>query len=196
MSRTLEFYFDLGSPASYLAHTQLPGLAKRTGARIEYRPMLLGGVFKATGNRTPLEVPAKGRHLMEDDLPRFVRRYAIAFAYHPDLPINTLGLMRGALVAEEEGCFEAYVEAIFRGMWVDARDMADAETVAEVLAAAGLDAGRLFARVQEQAIKDKLIACTEEAVSRGVFGAPTIFVGQEMFFGQDRLDFVEQALPA
>ncbi len=196
MSKTLEFFFDYGSPATYLAYTQVPALAARTGAEVVPRPFLLGGVFKATGNASPVMVPAKGKYMKELDLMRFARRYGVAMSFPPNFPVNTLPLMRGAVVAEEEGCLERYSQAVFTAMWVEARDMADAEVVAEALAAHDLDAGHLLARIAEQGVKDKLIAYTEEAVSRGAFGAPTFFVEGEMFFGQDRLDFVEEALLA
>lgn len=196
MAKTLEFFYDFGSPTTYLAHTQMPGMAERTGARVRYRPMLLGGVFKATGNQSPVVIPAKAAHLMGADLPRFARRYGVAIKVPPGFPVNTLALMRGAVVAEEEDCAEAYISAMFRALWVEARNLAEPETVAAVLSAAGLDAKVFLSRVGEQAIKDKLKANTEEAVARGAFGAPTFFVGLEMFFGQDRLDFVEEALAA
>lgn len=195
MSKTVEFLFDFGSPATYLAHTQMPALAERTGATVRYRPMLLGGVFKATGNQSPIMVPAKGKWL-GGDLDRFARRYGVAFEFPKSFPVNTLHLMRGAVVAEEEGNLAPYTEAVFHAMWVDGKDMTEPSVIAEVLSAAGLDAAQVFERVQEQAIKQKLIAYTEEAVSRGTFGAPTFFVGEDMFWGQDRLDFVEEALAA
>ncbi len=196
MAKTLEFFYDFGSPATYLAHTQMSGLAERTGADVRYRPMLLGGVFKATGNQSPILIPAKGAYMGGHDLPRFARRYGVPFKLPPGFPINTLALMRGAIVAEQEGSAETYIEAMFRAVWADAQDMTEPKVVAGVLSAAGLDAQHFFARIAEQAIKDRLKANTEEAVGRGAFGAPTFFVGEEMFFGQDRLDFVEEALGA
>jgi 2-hydroxychromene-2-carboxylate isomerase len=195
MSNTIEFFFDFGSPATYLAHTQMPALVARTGATVRYRPMLLGGVFKATGNQSPIMIAAKGTWLGAD-LERFARRYGVPFNFPPGFPVNTLHLMRGAVVAEEEDILQPYVDAVFRAMWVDTKNMTEPGVVGEVLSGAGLDAAHIFERVQEQAIKDKLIANTEEAVERGVFGAPTFFVGDEMFWGQDRLDFVEEALAA
>ncbi len=196
MAKTLEFFYDFGSPATYLAHTQMPGLVERTGADVRYRPMLLGGVFKATGNQSPIVVPAKGAYMGAHDLPRFARRYRVPFKLPPGFPVNTLALMRGAVVAEEEDCAEVYISAMFRALWVEARNLAEPKTVAAVLSAAGLDAKVFLTRIGEQAIKDRLKANTEEAVARGAFGAPTFFVGEEMFFGQDRLDFVEEALAA
>lgn len=196
MGKTLEFYFDFGSPPTYLAHTQMPGLARRTGATVIYRPMLLGGVFKATGNQSPVMIPAKGKHLMEVDMWRFARRYDVPLRVPPGFPINTMHLMRGAIVAQEDGCFETYADAVFDAMWVEGRDLADAEVFAAALTEAGLDAANFARRLTDRSIKDRLKALTEEAVARGVFGAPTFFVGSEMFWGQDRLDFVEQAVTA
>lgn len=193
MGREVEFFFDYGSPASYLAWTQLPGLAKRTGATVRHRPMLLGGVFKATGNSAPGNVPAKGAW-MQQDLRRFAARYGVPFARNPHFPVNTLGLMRGAAAAQEDGLLDAYSAAVFPAMWVEGRNMGEPAVLAEVLAAAGIDAARLLARAAEDEVKQALKRTTDEAVGRGVFGAPTFFVGSEMFFGQDRLDFVEEAL--
>lgn len=195
MNREVEFFFDFGSPASYLAYTQLPIIAADCGARIVWRPMLLGGVFKATGNTSPVAVPAKGRW-MKEDLTRWARRYRVAFAFNPYFPINTLGLMRGAagMQMRRPHVFEHYVEAIFRAMWVSARNLADAAVLQSVLADAGLDSEEFAALVADPEVKNRLIANTEEAVTRGVFGAPTCFVGTQMFFGQDRLDFVREAL--
>ncbi len=190
-----EFFFDFGSPASYLAYTQMDGLAQRTGAEIVWRPILLGGVFKATGNASPAAVPAKGKW-MTADLARFARRYGAPFAHNPYFPINTLLMMRGAAAYEGDTQFRPYVDAMFRAMWVDGRNMNDPVTAAGVLTAAGFDPAAFMARAESQPARDRLKATTEEAVARGVFGAPTIFVDQHMFFGQDRLDFVEEALRA
>jgi len=195
MSKSVEFYFDVGSPAAYLAWTQLPALAAGAGAEVEYRPFLLGGVFQATGNRSPMEVPAKGQY-MQDDLQRFARRYGVPFAHNPHFPINTLTLMRGALGLQmrEPARMVPYVDAVFRAIWVDGRNMNDPATVGGVLAAAGFDPRALLALASDPAVKDELKAVTQEAVARGVFGAPTFFVGRDMFWGQDRLDFVKETL--
>ena len=195
MTKAVEFYFDVGSPAAYLAWTQLPRIARETGTEIEYRPFLLGGVFQATGNRSPMEVPAKGQY-MQDDLQRFARRYGVPFAHNPHFPINTLTLMRGALGLQmrEPARMVPYVDAVYRAIWVEGRNMNDPATVAGVLQAAGFDAQQLLALASDPAVKDALKAVTQEAVSRGVFGAPTFFVCQDMFWGQDRLDFVKEAL--
>lgn len=189
--RTIEFFFDYGSPASYLAYTQLPAIAQRTGATLVYRPMLLGGVFKATGNRSPIELPAKGKWMLSD-LPRFAARYGVPYLRNPHFPINTLNLMRGAIAAEMDGRLVPYSDAIFRAIWVDQRDMEDPVVIGEVLRNAGFDPAAMMAAIGKPEVKDKLKTVTEEAVARGVFGAPTCFVGGEMFFGQDRLDFVEE----
>lgn len=195
MSKAVEFYFDVGSPAAYLAWTQLPRLAQEMHAEIVYRPFLLGAVFHATGNRSPAEVPAKG-HYMQDDLGRCARRYRVEFRHNPYFPINTLMLMRGALGLQmrDPGRMQAYVDAVYRAIWVDAKNMNDPATVAEVLQQAGFDAGHMLALAADQAVKDQLRVQTQDAVSRGVFGAPTFFVNNQMFWGQDRLDFVKEAL--
>ena len=190
-----EFFFDFGSPASYLAYTQLDGIARRTGAEIVYRPMLLGGVFKATGNASPAMVPAKGKW-MNADLARFARRYGVPFAHNPFFPVNTLLMMRGAAAFELEGALRPYADAMFKAMWVDQKNMNDMATAAGVLTAAGIDPAAFMTKAESQPAKDRLKATTEEAVARGVFGAPTTFVGDDMFFGQDRLDFIEEALRA
>ncbi len=195
MSRTVEFYFDFGSPAAYIAYTQLPRIASETGAALVWKPMLLGGVFQATGNRSPVEIPAKGPYVMED-LTRCARRFGAAFAHNPHFPINTLLLMRGAtgLQMREPERFDAYVKAVFQSIWVDGRNMNDPATVGAVLQQAGFDAPTILALTQEQGVKDRLKSVTQEAVARGVFGAPTMFVDDQMFWGQDRLDFVREAL--
>lgn len=191
--KRLEFFFDFGSPTTYLAHTQMPGVAARTGAEVAYRPMLLGGVFKATGNQSPAFVKAKSKW-MDGDLRAFARRYGVPYERNPWFPINTITLMRGAVAMQQRGRLPAYADAIFHAMWVEPQNLNDAQTVGGVLAKAGFDPKELLAAIEDQSVKDELRANTEEAVSRGVFGAPTFFVGEKMFFGQDRLDFVEEAL--
>ncbi|MEQ8259148.1 MAG: 2-hydroxychromene-2-carboxylate isomerase [Alcanivorax sp.] len=193
MSRELEFFFDVGSPASYLAWTQVPGLCQRTGATVHYRPMLLGGVFKATGNASPAAVPAKGRYSGQD-MQRFARRYGVTLTMNPHFPVNTLVAMRLATAAVDSDQRDTVLAALFEGLWLQEKNLADVDVLGRTLADAGLDPEDWAARAQEQAVKDRLKATTEEAVARGVFGAPTFFVGDEMFFGQDRLDFVEDAL--
>jgi len=194
MAKTVEFYFDFGSPYSYLAYKALPGIAAAHGAQIVWRPMLLGGVFKATGNHSPVEIPAKGKW-MQQDMQRWAARYGAVFRNNPHFPINTLVLMRGAAGMQMRGQdFDKYVEAIFRAMWENPRNLGEPQELAAVLRQAGFDADAFLALVNDPAVKEQLKKNTEEAVARGVFGAPTFFVGEEMFWGQDRLDFVAAAL--
>ena len=195
MSKTLEYYFDFGSPAAYLASTQLAALAADTGATVAWRPMLLGGVFVATGNASPASVPAKGKYIFRD-FARFAQRYGVVLNTNPFFPINTITLMRIAtgLQLRQDPRFMDYCRAMYRAIWVDAQNMNDPATVAKVLQQSGFDPAALLAMAAEQPVKDKLKADTEAAVARGVFGAPTFFVGEQMFWGQDRLDFVREAL--
>jgi len=195
MSTSVDFYFDFGSPAAYLAWTQLPKICADSAATLNYKPMLLGGVFQATGNRAPISVPLKGSYLFED-LGRFARRYGVAFRPNPHFPVNTITLMRVAsgLQMRADPRFEGFVKALFEAMWINAKNLADPDTLAGVLAAAGLNAAELMALAAEPAVKDQLRANTEAAVARGIFGAPTMFVGNQMYWGQDRLDFVREAL--
>jgi 2-hydroxychromene-2-carboxylate isomerase len=197
MTKTVEFYFDFGSPAAYLAATQLPHVCADTGAELVWKPMLLGGVFQATGNHSPAEIAPKGSY-MTTDLQRFARRYGVPFVHNPHFPINTLLLMRGAtaIQLQQPGRFDAYVDAIYHAMWVEPRNLNDPAEVGAVLQAAGFDPAALLAAAGQQEVKDRLKAVTQEAVARGVFGAPTMFVGDDMFWGQDRLDFVREALAA
>ena len=194
---TVEFYFDFGSPAAYLAWTQLPQICSEAGAALVPRPMLLGGVFQATGNRSPAEVKPKAPY-MNADLQRFARRYGVAFTHNPHFPINTLLLMRGAvgLQMHQADRFDDYCRAIYEAMWLQPRNMGDAAEVGAVLHRAGFDPQAVLALANQQDVKDRLKALTGEAVARGVFGAPTMFVGDDMFWGQDRLDFVREALLA
>lgn len=193
--KSFDFFFDFGSPAAYLAWTQVPRLAAETGAHANYRPMLLGGVFQATGNQSPVSVPAKGRYTFTD-FGRFAQRYGVPLKRNPHFPINTLMLMRGAvgLQLTDPGRLIAYGDAVCRAIWVDSLNMNDPAVVAQVLAAAGFDPQAMLALCDDAATKDALKASTQEAVDRGVFGAPTFFVGDQMFWGQDRMDFVKEAL--
>ena len=193
--KRVEYFFDFGSPTSYLAWTQLPKIAAASGAEIVWRPMLLGGVFKATGNASPVSVPAKGRW-MNEDIRRWAARYGVPFRHNPHFPINTLGLMRGAvgLQLRRSQDFGRYLEVVHRALWEGEKNLGDPAVLASVLADAGFDADAFAALVAEPEVKARLLATTEEAVARGVFGAPTFFVGDAMFFGQDRLDFVSEAL--
>jgi 2-hydroxychromene-2-carboxylate isomerase len=193
--KTFEFWFDFGSPAAYLAFTQIPSMETDTGAKAAYRPMLLGGVFQATGNHSPATIPAKGKYIF-NDFNRFAKRYGVPFNNNPHFPINTLLLMRGAagLQQQQSDQFSAYCSAVFQAIWVDALNMNDPATVGATLHKAGFDPHELMALANDQTTKDVLKASTTEAVSRGVFGAPTFFVDDQMYWGQDRLDFVKEAL--
>ena len=190
MAKTVEFFFDIGSGASYLAFTQLPKLLARSGADIVYRPMLLGAVFKAVQNPPPPRVKAL---YARQDFARFAKRYGVALVHNPHFPVNTLQMMRVAVAAQELACLLPYLDAAFAGMWVDARNMGEEAVLRAVLEEAGLDGDALLGLAADSDVKERLKATTEEAIRRGVFGAPSFFVGEEMFWGQDRMDFVEQA---
>ena len=193
--KTLDFYFDYGSPAAYLAWTQLPALCAQAGATLVNQPFLLGGAFQATGNRPPISVPAKGMYLFKD-LTRYAKRYGVVFNMNPNFPINTLTFMRAAvgLQMREPTRLEAFSAAVFKGIWVDGLNLNDPQIVGSMLAGAGFDPAAMMTMASDAAVKDELKARTEAAVARGIFGAPTFFVGDEMFWGQDRLDFVREAL--
>jgi 2-hydroxychromene-2-carboxylate isomerase len=193
--KSFEFWFDFGSTTSYLAWTQLPALEADTGATAVLKPMLLGGVFQATGNQSPANIPAKGKYLFVD-FARFAERYGVPFKLNPHFPINTLLFMRGAIALQMkgDGRFKDYCHAVFDAIWVDSLNMNDPATAAQALTRAGFDAQALVALASEQATKDALKAATQAAVERGVFGAPTFFVGDQMFWGQDRMGFVREAL--
>ena len=195
MQKSVDFLFDFGSPAAYRAWTQLGKLAADTGATVVPQPILLGGVFQATGNRAPITVPLKGSYLFKD-LNRYARRYGVALVMNPHFPINTITLMRIDVGMLEAGHaqLQVYRDAVFHAIWVAQRNMNDADTVAQVLAEAGLDAPALLAMAADPQVKESLKVRTQQAVERGAFGAPTFFVGEEMFWGQDRLDFVRAAL--
>jgi 2-hydroxychromene-2-carboxylate isomerase len=195
MHKNVEFYFDVGSPAAYLAWTQMPALCEAAGGNLEYRPMLLGGVFQATGNQSPMNIPAKSAYL-KDDLPRFARRYGVPFRHNPHFPINTLSLMRVAagLQLRDPARLVPYVDTVYRAIWVDGQNMNDPQVVASVLQQADFDAAALVALASDAEVKEHLKSLTATAVERGVFGAPTFFVLGQMYWGQDRLDFVKQAL--
>jgi 2-hydroxychromene-2-carboxylate isomerase len=193
----LEFFYDYGSPYSYLANSRLPALAARTGSELAYRPMLLGGVFKATGNRSPAAetIEAKRRYGAVE-LSRWVAHLGVPFQMNPHFPIDTLRLMRAAHAAQAQGVFVAFHAAVYPAFWALGENLGDESVVARVLGEAGLDAAAILAAASADAAKTALRATTDEAVARGAFGAPTFFVGDEMFFGNDRLDFVERALRA
>jgi 2-hydroxychromene-2-carboxylate isomerase len=195
VSRQVEFFFDFGSPTAYLAWTQLPAIAMEARAEIAWRPMLLGGVFKATGNQSPVLIKPKGKWMF-DDMARWARRYGVKLEMNPWFIINTLTLMRGAagLQMREPDRFLKYVDVMYRAMWEKPVNLGDPAVVAATLKAAGFDPEAFAALAADPAVKQKLIDNTDEAVRRGVFGAPTMFVGDAMFFGQDRLEFVRDAL--
>ena len=195
MAEAIEFFFDFVSPTSYLAYEKLKGVVGRTGAEVLFRPMVLAAVFQATGNDTPARIPAKLNYYLVD-MQRVADRGGFPFKMNPHFPFRSLRLLRGALVTLEEGSFPAFGDAVFRATWADGLNMEDDGIADGFIARAGLDAVSLAARVTEPAIKEALRARTQEAVERGAFGAPTFFVGQEMFFGQDRLDWVERAVLA
>lgn len=194
------FYFDFGSPNAYLSHRVIPGIEARTGARFAYVPALLGGIFKLTGNRSPAEAYAGIKNKMEyeqRETQRFVARHGLtAYRMNPHFPVNTLKIMRGAVAAQREGVFEAYVETVFKAMWEQGLKMDDVAVIGEALEAAGLDAPSIMARAEEPDVKQELIANTEAAVAAGAFGSPTFLVGDELYFGKDRLRDVEEALVA
>lgn len=193
MTKEVEFLFDVGSPTAYLAYTQLPAIAEKARANIIWVPILLGGLFKAVGNQSPALLAPKSAW-MASDLPRFARRYNVPYQPNKYFPINTLALMRGAVAADEDGFLQEYLAAVFPAMWAQSRKMDDPEVVSDTLITGGIDPEQLFARIGDQAVKDKLKTNTERAAERGAFGAPTFFVGGNMFFGQDRLDFVSESL--
>jgi 2-hydroxychromene-2-carboxylate isomerase len=196
--KTPEFLFDFGSPNAYLAHRVIPGIEARTGVKFSYVPVLLGGVFKATGNQAPMiafaGIPAKLAYEALE-MRRFIARHGLsAYRHNPNFPVNTLLIMRGAEAARELGVFTPYVETVFAAMWEDGRKMDDPAVVAETLAGADLPAEKLIALTQDQATKDRLAANTARAVERGVFGSPSFLLGDELWFGKDRLRDVEEAL--
>jgi len=195
MSKTVEFYFDLGSPATYLAYTQLPKICEQTGSQLTYIPMLLGGVFKATGNASPATVPAKGRYMFQD-LDRYAKRYGVPLKFNPHFPINTLMLMRAVtgMQLRHPERFQAFIDCLFTALWVDGRSLNDPATVASVLTQNGFDPNAVLALTADEEVKAVLKDNTEKAVQRGVFGAPSMFIDNQLFFGQDRLDFVIEAL--
>jgi len=191
----LEFFFDYGSPYSYLANSRLPALAERTGAELSYRPMLLGAVFKATGNQSPAVQPCEAKRAYGFvELRRWVAHLGVPFAGNPHFPINTLLLMRAAVAAQRAGVFEPFHRVVYPAFWVDGENLGEPEVVGRVVEKAGIDARALLEAAGSADAKAELRATTEEAVARGAFGAPTFFVEDEMFFGNDRLDFVERAL--
>lgn len=198
MSPAPQFMFDFGSPNAYLSHKAIPAIEKRIGVKFEYVPILLGGIFKATNNRSPAETLAgikNKREFQTLETERFVRRFAVTpYAMNPFFPVNTLNLMRAAVAAQFEGVFEKYVDAAFHHMWGEPKKMDDPEVAMKAFTASGLDAAKLFGRAQAPEVKAKLITNTQDAVERGAFGSPTFFVGKEMFFGKEQLREVEELI--
>ena len=197
MPKTVEFFYDFTSPTAYLAWRRLPGVLERTGATVKYRPMFLGGVMQTTGNRPPGTLPQKARWMAED-LQRWAKKYNTPYKLNPHFPMMTLMVQRAAQDWVNRPDFQKYMGAIFDAAWQQQKNIGDKAVLAEILTTAGFSPDEFFAAAENPANKEKLKATTDEAVARGVFGAPTFFVqtadGEEMHFGQDRLDFVEDAL--
>ena len=199
-----EFHFDFGSPNAYLSHLVIPGIEERTGARIDYVPVLLGGIFKATGNVSPaisLAGIENKPQYQQKETERFLKKHSITeYAFNPHFPVNTLHIMRGAIAVKLEAVFDKYVDAVYRAMWVDQKKMDDPAVILDVLNAAGLDGEKLIARTQDPEVKTKLIENTEASVKRGNFGSPTFFAKNEerdeMFFGKNTLPDFEDMIVA
>ena len=198
MSSNPQFLFDFGSPNAFLSHEAIPAIEKRTNVKFEYVPVLLGGIFKATNNKSPAETLAGVKnkrefHALETE--RFVQRFGVKpYTMNPFFPVNTLNLMRAAVAAQLEGVFEKYVDAAYHHMWVEPKKMDDPDVAVKALTASGLDAAKLLARSQDADVKARLIENTQSAVERGAFGSPTFFVGKEMFFGKEQLREVEELI--
>src|SRR5579862_3138621 len=195
-----QFLFDFGSPNAFLSHEAIPAIEKRIGVKFEYIPVLLGGIFKATNNRSPAEALAgikNKREFQVIETDRFIKRFQVKpYAWNPHFPVNTLNLMRAAIAAQLEGVFEKYVEAAFHHMWREPKKMDDPEVAVKALTSSGLDGAKLLTRAQEPDVKAKLLENTQSAVERGAFGSPTFFVGKEMFFGKEQLREVEEMVSA
>jgi 2-hydroxychromene-2-carboxylate isomerase len=194
----VQFLFDFGSPNAYMSHKVIPDIEARTGATFEYVPVLLGGVFKLTNNKPPMIAFGGIKNKMEYEqleMRRFIARHKLSkFQFNPNFPVNTLAIMRAATAAQMAGELPRYVGAVFGFTWETGRKMDDPETIRASLAEAGLDADRLIAAAQTPEVKDQLMRNTSEAVDRGVFGIPSFFVGNELFFGKDRLRDVEEEI--
>ena len=190
MAKSLEFFYDYVSPYSYLANSQV---ARIGGSKLIYRPMFLGAVMQATGNRPPGAIEVKGKYL-RNDIARWAKRYGIAYNRNPKFPQDTLKALRLAIVSQHCGAFEQVHKALFEAMFVHGSDMNDDKVLAEAMRVGGLDEGETFEKLSDRSIKDELKANTDEAIGRGAFGAPTFYVGEQMFFGNDRFEFVEEAL--
>ena len=189
----VSFYYDYGSPYSYLAWAKLPEICTRHGATIDYRPVLLGGLFKIFDNAAPGAIEPK-REWLFDDIRRYADHYGVPFLRNPHFILMTLPLMRGALWAEEEGRLEDYNKVMFEAAWVDGKNLNDPAEIMAVLKAGGFDAAAVATAIQQDAIKQRLKDATQAAADQGIFGVPSMYVGDELFFGQDRLHWLEQAL--
>ena len=196
----VEFHFDFGSPNAYLSHLVIPEIEKRTGAKFEYVPVLLGGVFKLTNNRSPAQSLAGIKNKPEYErleMTRFIKRHGITrFQSNPFFPVNTLMMMRGAIAARPLGVFERYVDAMYRNMWADPKKMDDPNIFRSALDEAGLPTAKILELIETKPVKDELLENTNRSVERGTFGSPTFYVGNEIFFGKDRLRDVEEMIVA
>jgi len=194
----VEFHFDFGSPNAYLSHLVIPEIEKRTGVKFEYVPVLLGGVFKMTNNRSPAQSLAGIKNKPEYErleTTRFIKRHGITrFKSNPFFPVNTLTMMRGAIAARSLSLFERYVDEMYRNMWAEPKKMDDPNVFRAALDEAGLEAARILELIETQPVKDQLLENTNRSVARGTFGSPTFYVGDEIFFGKDRLRDVEEMI--
>ena len=190
----LDFYFDFGSPTAFLANSRLRQLQQEYDFKIHFKPVLLGGIFKATGNSSPVMVAAKGEYMLKHDLPRYAQKYSVALKFNPHFPINTLQLMRAATGLLDKSNFDSFINTIFKAIWIDGLNMGDEMVLQKVLSDSNFNSHDIFKLASTDSVKEILIANTDSAVKRGLFGVPTIFINGEMFFGQDRLDFVEEIL--
>lgn len=196
-TKAIDFYFDFGSPTAYLAYTQLPKIAADANTILNYKPVLLGGIFQSAQNASPMMIPAKGAYMMQD-LQRYARRYQVPLTFNPNFPINTLKLMRLTTGVQQHfpELFEQFLAVMFKAFWVDAQNMGDEAVIRQVLQDNQLDADAILVLAEQPDVKELLKQNTQQAHARGLFGVPTMFVGSEMFWGQDRLDFVVEALQA
>ena len=193
----IEFYYDFGSPKSYFVHKLLPTIAKKYNVKVLYKPVLLGGVFKLTNNQSPMEAFKNVQGKIEYDnlaTKRFLKRYKLSFNWNPYFPVNTIGVMRGSIYVHEKEFGELYIETVFKAMWLDQKKMDDHRIISDTLSAAGLPTKEIMQAIQAPKVKSGLIDATNNAVARKIFGAPTMFVGNEMFFGKESLDEIDYFL--
>lgn len=196
-TKAIDFYFDFGSPTAYLAYTQLPKIAADANAVLNYKPVLLGGIFQSAQNASPMMIPAKAAYMMQD-LQRYARRYQVPLIFNPNFPINTLKLMRLTTGVQQHypQLFEQFLAVIFKAFWVDVQNMGDDAVIRQVLQSNQLDADAILVLAEQPDVKELLKQNTQQANARGLFGVPTMFVDDQMFWGQDRLDFVVEELQA